>query len=186
MMAGACVSLALRIGGARSVLDLVPHLARHARHQLLERRLLVAETAAALSGQQAVAAAMAGPVLSLVATLLRDPAASVRCRALDALTQLLGALEPSQAAAALPDATSLLLAAAANDSCDVAHQLLHCALPAALAVAGHSSLLTAQLLPRLLDAVLSLLSSEAGAGNGVSSSAEQHVGCKAGALRVLV
>ncbi|KAL4439731.1 hypothetical protein ABPG75_002732 [Micractinium tetrahymenae] len=147
MITDACIGLSRRIGPARTMLELVPHLQDQVQHELLERRLLVAEAAGALAPH--LATALAAPtMLGLLEALLHDSQPQVRCQALSTLGRLATAL--GEDTSSFSDVLRLLLAAAADTSSDVTQLLLATTLPAVLEWIGQSELLVVQLLPQTL------------------------------------
>ncbi|KAL4419122.1 hypothetical protein ABPG77_004514 [Micractinium sp. CCAP 211/92] len=145
MITEACVGLATRIGPARTLLELVPHLQDQVRHEAVERRLLVTEAAGVLVPCLPPTQA-AATVLRLLEALLHDSQPQVRCQALLVLGRLTATLAFD--AGVFAHVLRLLLDAAADGSSDVTQLLLQTTLPAVLDWAGHSELLVTQLLPQ--------------------------------------
>ncbi|KFM24744.1 LisH domain and HEAT repeat-containing protein KIAA1468-like protein [Auxenochlorella protothecoides] len=102
MLVGACVRLASAVSPTRVQLELLPALCSGADADALERRLLVAEAAAALA-PLFPRAALAGAALGLADHLAHDAEAVVRLAALRALCALLRARVAPGAAGRLRD-----------------------------------------------------------------------------------
>lgn len=124
------------------------------KHELLERRLLVADAAGALAPH--LPCAVAQGLLQLLACLVQDVQPQVRCHALAALAKLVATF--GRNTSAFPEVLHLLLASAADNSADVTRLLLQNTLPAMLSWVGSSELVVTQLMPQVLEELHRLLS----------------------------